>query len=75
MTASINEIYAAADAVHDYRTMAFLKWFVDEQLEEEATARDMIATMKLFGTDAKALYDLDQANLTRTYTPAAPLNA
>lgn len=75
VTASINEIYAAADAVHDYRTMNFLKWFVEEQLEEEATARDMIAAVKLFGADAKALYDLDQANLARTYTPAAPLNA
>ena len=75
VTSLINNIYAAADAVKDYRTMKFLDWFVDEQLEEETNATDLITRMKLFGSDAKALYDLDQEYAARTYTQAAPLAA
>lgn len=73
ITDSINTIYAAAQEVHDFRTMQFLTWFIDEQAEEETNARDMITDMKLFGKDAKALYDLDQKNLARTYVQASPL--
>lgn len=72
VTALINGIYAAAEDVKDYRTINFLKWFVDEQLEEEANADDMITRMKLFGGDAKALYDLDQEYASRTYATPAP---
>lgn len=73
ITASIDKIYPAALQANDFRTINFLQWFVDEQMEEEANARDMVSDMKLFGTDAKALYDLDQANLARVYTQASPL--
>ena len=53
--------------------MKFLDWFIEEQMEEEDTADDMITRMKLFGNDAKALYDLDQEAAARTYTVPAPL--
>ena len=42
--------------------MKFLDWFIEEQQEEEDNADKMITRMKLFGSDAKALYDLDQEN-------------
>lgn len=72
VTSLIHNIYDAAYSVKDFRTMQFLDWFVAEQGEEEATADDMVTKMKLFGSDAKALYDLDQEYLARTYTaPAA----
>ncbi|MGI6591454.1 MAG: ferritin [Eggerthellaceae bacterium] len=73
VTSLINDIYAAADAVHDYRTMQFLDWFISEQGEEEENASDLVARMKLFGKDAKALYDLDQEYAARVYTQASPL--
>lgn len=73
VTSLINNIYDAAHEVKDYRTMKFLDWFVQEQQEEEDNAETMITRMKLFGSDAKALYDLDQENAARTYVPAAPL--
>ncbi len=75
VTALINGIYAAADEVKDYRTMNFLNWFVDEQLEEEENAEDMITKMKLFGSDAKALYDLNTDYAARVYTVPSPLAA
>ena len=73
VTRLINDIYAAAAEVRDYRTMNFLGWFIEEQQEEEDNAEKMITRMKLFGSDAKALYDLDQENAARTYTTPAPL--
>ena len=73
VTSLINGIYAAADEVKDYRTMQFLKWFIDEQLEEEANASEMISNMKLFGDDPKGLYALDREYLGRAYSVPSPL--
>lgn len=73
VTSLINGIYAAAAEAKDYRTMKFVDWFIEEQMEEEDNADDMITKMKLFGSDAKALYDLDQACAARTYTVPTPL--
>ena len=73
VTSLINDIYAAAEAVKDYRTMKFLDWFIDEQMEEEDTADDMITKMRLFGCNARSLYELNQEYAARTYTVPAPL--
>ena len=70
VTGLINTIYGAAYEVRDFRTMQFLDWFVKEQGEEETNASDLIKKMKLFGTDPKSLYLLDQEMAARTY--AAP---
>ena len=68
VTALINAIYHEAHEAKDYRTMKFLDWFVDEQMEEEDSADTMISRYKLFGTDPKGLYLLDQEYAGRTYT-------
>jgi len=68
VTALINEIYHEAHAAKDYRTMKFLDWFVDEQMEEEDSADSMISRYKLFGQDPKGLYLLDQEHAARVYT-------
>ena len=70
VTSLINDIYAAAYSVKDFRTMQFLDWFVKEQGEEEKNATDMKSIMELFGTDAKGLYMLDNELKARVY--AAP---
>ncbi len=68
VTSLINDIYAAAYDVKDFRTMQFLDWFVKEQLEEEKSAEDMIKKMELFGNDSKGLYSLDSEYAQRVYT-------
>ena len=68
VTSLINDIYAAAYEVKDFRTMQFLDWFVKEQLEEEKNADDMIKKMELFGNDSKGLYSLDSEYAARVYT-------
>ena len=74
VTSLINDIYAAAYEVKDFRTMQFLDWFVKEQGEEETNANDLITKMELFGSDPKSLYMLNQELAARVYnTPSLVL--
>ena len=68
VTSLINDIYAAAYDVKDFRTMQFLDWFVKEQGEEETNANDLITKMELFGSDPKSLYMLNQELNGRIYS-------
>ena len=68
VTSLINDIYREAQADGDYRTMKFLGWFVDEQMEEEESADKMISQYKLFGQDPRGLYLLNQEYAGRVYT-------
>ena len=68
MTSLVNNIYAAAFDEKDFRTMQFLDWFVKEQGEEEKNADDLIKKWNLFGSDPKALYQLDQELAGRVYS-------
>ena len=68
VTSLINDIYAAAYEVKDFRTMQFLDWFVKEQGEEETNANDLISKMELFGSDPKSLYMLNSELGTRVYS-------
>ena len=68
VTSLINDIYAAAYDVKDFRTMQFLDWFVKEQGEEETNANDLITKMELFGSDAKSLYMLNSELAARVYS-------
>ena len=69
VTSLINDIYAEAHAVKDFRTMQFLDWFVKEQGEEETNANDLITKMELFGADPRSLYMLNQELGARVYNP------
>jgi ferritin len=74
ITSCINECYAAAYEIHDFRTMQMLDWFVKEQGEEETNARDMINDYKLFAGTPQGLYNLDQKYLARTFiAPTMPM--
>lgn len=74
VTSLINDCYAAAYDVRDFRTMQLLDWFVKEQNEEEVNAGDMIKDYELFGGDAKGLYDLDAKYQARIFTaPTMPM--
>ena len=68
VTSLINDIYAAAYEVKDFRTMQFLDWFVKEQGEEETNANDLISKMELFGSDPKGLYMLNSELNGRVYS-------
>lgn len=60
VTKKINNLLDLAKEENDYPTLQFLQWFVAEQVEEEASMKDII--FKLEGIDGKftGLYLLDK---------------
>ena len=71
VTSLINDLYALAEQEKDYATKSMLKWFIDEQVEEEENAKAIIDTLKLIGDNGYGLYQLDKELATRVYTPIA----
>ena len=68
VTSLINNIYAAAQEVNDFRTTQFLDWFIKEQGEEEKNSKDLISKMELFGDDARSLYMINEELADRVYS-------
>lgn len=60
VTASINELVDLARKEKDHATESFLKWFVDEQVEEEEVVDLAIQKLKLIGDFGPGLYMLDR---------------
>ena len=58
-----------AMAEREHATINFLKWFVDEQVEEEASFDSIISKLKRIGNDNNAVYMLDLEFAGRTFTP------
>lgn len=58
-TESIHELYQLAVDKRDYSTQSFLKWFIDEQVEEESTMQEMIGLLQHAGDDPSALLVLN----------------
>jgi len=65
-TRSIHDLYQLSVEENDYATQSFLKWFIDEQVEEESTMHDMISTLEHAGDDRSALLVLNEQVGKRT---------
>jgi len=59
VTESINKIVELAESEKDYATTNFLQWFVNEQVEEEASANEILQKLQLIGSETSALFVLD----------------
>lgn len=60
VTASISDLYALAGDLRDYTALPLLQWFLAEQVEEEATVRQIGAEVRMIGDDTSALLMLDR---------------
>jgi ferritin len=60
VSASICAIYDLAAGEKDFATLSFLKWFLDEQVEEERNVGDLLAKLELVGDNRSGLYQIDQ---------------
>ena len=67
----INQLYAVAAESSDFASQVMLQWFVNEQVEEEKTARDVIASLDKVSGRSDALLLLDREMGARTPAPAA----
>lgn len=71
VTARIHGMCALAETEKDYAATSFLKWFVDEQVEEESNFSDITGKIELVG-ESGGIYFLDKELGVRVFT--APLN-
>lgn len=75
VTQLIYGLVEQAEAMKDHATREMLGWFVNEQVEEEETAREMIAACEAVDGNKFGLYMLDKELSSRTYALAAPLSS
>ena len=68
VTSRINAVYDVAEEVRDRAAMKFLDWYIDEQVEEEASVDGVLSTLRLIGDDKNALLLLDKDLATRVFT-------
>ena len=73
VTSLINNLMALAVEEKDFALQSRLNWFVDEQVEEEENASDLVHKLRLIGDNGYGLYQLDQELAARVYTQASPL--
>jgi ferritin len=59
ISASINEIVGVCLDEKDFTTHNWIQWFVDEQIEEEASVKAIIDKLKLLGSQSLYLFDRD----------------
>ncbi len=60
VTAHIHKLVDLAVAEKDHATQIMLQWFVTEQVEEEATASDILAKLERIGDDPRGLFMVDR---------------
>lgn len=56
---SINEIVGICIDERDFTTHSWIQWFVNEQIEEEASVRDIIDKLKMVGEKNLYMFDRD----------------
>ena len=60
ITASINGLYETAQQEKDYPAQVLLQWFINEQVEEEKNAAEIVADLELIEDRGTAVLMLDK---------------
>lgn len=60
VSVTVNSLYGLAAQEGDFAAQAFLQWFVAEQVEEEATAKEIVDNLRLAGEDGSTLLMIDR---------------
>ena len=69
VTERIYKLMDLAQEEREYATISFLKWFIDEQVEEMNMFNKIIQKIKMIGDNANGLIMLDKELAQRTFTP------
>jgi ferritin len=69
VTSRIYKLMDIAMEEREHATISFLKWFIDEQVEEEATFKGIIQKLKRSDGNTTLLYDIDDQLGARVFTP------
>jgi len=73
VTDRIYKLMDIANEEREHATISFLKWFIDEQVEEMATFKTMLQRIKRANNDPSVIFNMDDELATRVFTP--PTNA
>jgi ferritin len=73
VTALINNLAAIAKEDADFASINRLNWFIDEQVEEEESAREMIQAFEAVEGNKYGMYMLDKELAARVYNVPSPL--
>lgn len=71
ITKSINELMDIAIAENDHASRGFLQWYVDEQVEEEATVDSIVHRLEMIGNNMHGIFMLDRELGSRTFSEPA----
>jgi ferritin len=74
VTSLINGLMALARTENDFASEGFLQWFVNEQVEEEASAAEVVGKVKLAQETQGGLYMLDKELAGRAFNMPAGMN-
>lgn len=69
VTSRINLLTDIAYEEKNHAAVSFLKWFVDEQVEEEQSFFGIVKKLELIGDNTSGLYMLDKELAARVFTP------
>jgi ferritin len=71
VTGRINDLVDLSVKLKDHATNSFLKWYVDEQVEEEESVDGVIQSLKLNENNPGGLFMIDKELAQRTFVPPA----
>ncbi len=71
VTKRIYNLMDIATEEREHATISLLKWFIDEQVEEENSFNGIVKRLERSGNDSAALYMLDSELAARVFTPPA----
>lgn len=72
VTALINNLVDVSQQENDHATRSFLQWYVDEQVEEEANAEQILNNLKLINGEGQGLLMMDRELQSRAFVNPFP---
>ena len=71
ISGTIHNLYKLAMEEGDYASQPLLHWFIEEQVEEEASAKEIVDQLEMIQDSKMGIYMLDKQLATRTFTSEA----
>jgi ferritin len=59
ISARINDLYGLAAEENDYASQVFLQWFIEEQVEEEASVDEVVQKLKMVSGSKNGIFMVD----------------
>lgn len=75
VTSLINNLMHIAVEEKDYASQSRFQWFIDEQVEEEEHALELVNKLRMLDGNSYGMYMLDQELAARVYATPSPLAA